>query len=154
MFKDIAQWSRIRRRVLKGGVSQRQIVRETGISRSTVRKMLKFMLPPGYRQQQPIRRPKLGPWIEVINQIVKEDGTRPKKQQNTAQVIWQRLCEEQEFSGGYTIVKDYVRKARLIANADTKIAHQSESERREPPFESEDPAQITYMVLKSLPERE
>ena len=154
MFKDIAQWTRIRRRVLKGGVSQRQIVRETGISRSTVRKMLKFMLPAGYRRQQPIRRPKLGPWIEVIDQTVKEDGTRPKKQQNTAQGIWQRLCEEQEFSGGYTIVKDYVRKARLIANANTKTAYQSESERREPPFESEDPAQITYMVLKSLPERE
>src|ERR1022692_71855 len=115
MFKDIAQWTRIRRRVLRGGVSQRRMALETGISPQTVRKMLKFILPPGYQRQQPIQRPKLGPWIGVIDQIVKQDGTRPKKQRNTAKRIWQRLREEQEFSGGYTIVKDYVRHARLIA---------------------------------------
>ncbi|MFI5088977.1 MAG: IS630 family transposase [Terriglobales bacterium] len=155
MFKDIAQWTRIRRRVLRGGISQRQMALETGISRQTVRKMLKFTLPPGCRRQQPIRRPKLGPWIGVIDQIVKEDGTRPKKQRNTAKRIWQRLCEEQQFSGGYTIVKDYLRRARFIANADTKTGRQSQGEGLgEPSFESEDPAQITYTVLKSLPERE
>src|ERR1035437_3488589 len=155
MFKDIAQWTRIRRRVLRGGISQGRMALETGISPQTVRKMLKFILPPGYQRQQPIQRPKLGPWIGVIDQIVKEDGTRPKKQRNTAKRIWQRLCEEQQFSSGYTIVKDYVRRARFIANANTKTGRQSQDEGMgEPSFESEDPAQITYMVLKSLPERE
>jgi hypothetical protein len=155
MFKDIAQWTRIRRRVLRGGVSQRRMALETGISPQTVRKMLKFILPPGYQRQQPIQRPKLGPWIGVIDQIVKQDGTRPKKQRNTAKQIWQRLCEEEQFSGGYTIVKDYVRRARFIANADTKTGCQSQGVGlAEPSFESEDPAQITYTVLKSVPERE
>ena len=155
MFKDIVQWTRIRRRVLRGGVSQRRMALETGISRQTVRKMLKFILPPGRRRQQPIRRPKLGPWIGVIDQIVKEDRTRPKKQRNTAKRIWQRLCEEQQFSGGYTIVKDYVRRARFIANADTKTGRQSQGVGLvESSFESDDPAQITYTILKSVPERE
>jgi transposase len=155
MFKDIAQWIRIRRRVLRGGVSQRRMALETGISRQSVRKMLKFILPPGYQRQQTICQPKLGPWIGVIDQIVKQDGTRPKKQRNTAKRIWQRLCEEPQFSGGYTIVKDYVRRARFIANAGTKTGRQSQGEGLgEPPFEWEDPAQITYTVLKSLPERE
>jgi hypothetical protein len=127
---------------------------ETGISRQMVRKMLKFSLPPGYRRQQPVQRPKLGPWIGVIDQIVKEDGTRPKKQ-GTAKRIWRKLCEEQQFSGGYTTVKDYLRRARFIANADTKTGRPSQGEGLgEPSFESEDPAQITYTVLKSLPERE
>src|ERR1035437_76374 len=155
MFKDIAQWIRIRRRVLRGGISQRRMALEAGISRQTVRKMLKFTSPPGFQRQQPIRRPKLGPWIGAIDQIVKEDGTRPKKQRNTANRIWRKLCEEQQFSGGYTIVKDYLRRARFIANADTQIGCQSQGEELgEPSFESEDPAQITYTVLKSLPERE
>jgi hypothetical protein len=155
MFKDIAQWTRIRRRVLRGGISQRRMALESGISRQTVRKMLKFTLPPGCQRQQPSRRPKLRPWIGVIDQIVKEDGTLPKKQRNTAKQIWRRLCEEQQFSGGYTIVKDYLRRARFIANADTKTGRQSQGkELGEPSVESEDPAQITYTVLKSLPERE
>lgn len=55
-----------------------------GSSRQAVRKMLKFTLPPCCRRQQPILQPKLGPWIGVIDQIVKDDGTRPKKQRNPA----------------------------------------------------------------------
>jgi hypothetical protein len=45
MYRDItqAQWIRIRRRLLGGGVSQKQIERETGTSRKTVRKMIEFL---------------------------------------------------------------------------------------------------------------
>ena len=37
--------------------------REFGLARKTVCKMLEYSLPPGYRRQKPIRRPKLGPWV-------------------------------------------------------------------------------------------
>jgi hypothetical protein len=155
MYRDIAQWTTIRRRLLRGGVSQRQMALEAGISRQTVRKMLKFVLPPGHQRKQLVRPSKLGPCIRVIDQIVKQDRTRPKKLRNTAKRIWQRLCEEEQFSGGYTIVKDYVRRARFIANADTEIGRQPQGEGlAEPSFESEDPAQIIYTVLKSVSERE
>jgi len=43
MYRDITQWIRIRRRLLGGGVSQKQIERETGTSRKTVRKMIEFL---------------------------------------------------------------------------------------------------------------
>jgi len=155
MFKDIAQWTRIRRRVLTGGVSQRRMALETGISWQTVRKMLKFTLPPGYRRKEPPKRPTLGPWVGVIDAILEEDQSKPAKQRHTAQRIFDRLRAEHGFGGGYTIVKDYVRRARLIASANTKTGRKSQGEGLgEPSFESEDPAQITYMVLKSLPERE
>ena len=36
---------------------------EFGLSRETVRKMLQYVVPPGYQRQQPIKRPKLGPWL-------------------------------------------------------------------------------------------
>jgi hypothetical protein len=40
MYRDLAQWTSIRSRVLRKGALIRQVVRETGISRQTVRKML------------------------------------------------------------------------------------------------------------------
>jgi transposase len=75
--------------------------------------MLRFAVPPGYRRQQPIRRPKLGPWLGVIDAILDDDKLRPAKQRHTAKRIFERLKEEHRFTGGYTIVKDYVRTATL-----------------------------------------
>ena len=50
--------------------SQRAVAREFGLSRDTVRKMLQYAVPPGYQRQQPIKRPKLGPWLGVIDAIL------------------------------------------------------------------------------------
>src|ERR1700691_2445314 len=47
------------------------------------------------------------------DQILVDDQTQPKKQRHTAKRIWDRLKDEHAFKGGYTIVKDYVRQARL-----------------------------------------
>jgi transposase len=75
--------------------------------------MLEYSLPPGYRRQKPIRRPKLGPWLGVIDAILEQDKQRPKKQRHTAKRIFERLRAEHSYSGGYTIVKDYVRQSKL-----------------------------------------
>jgi len=40
MYRDRVQWTKIRRRLLVDQVPIRQVVRETGISRKTIRKML------------------------------------------------------------------------------------------------------------------
>ena len=106
-------YGRIRRAVLVDGRSQRAVAREFGISRDSVRKMLRFSVPPGYQRQQPIKRPKLGPWLGVIDAILNDDKQRPVKQRHTAKRIFERLKEEHQFTGGYTIVKDYVRSAML-----------------------------------------
>ena len=75
--------------------------------------MLQYAVPPGYRREQPIQRPKLGPWLGVIDAILSDDKRRPAKQRHTAKRIFDRLKEEHQFTGGYTIVKDYVRSATL-----------------------------------------
>jgi transposase len=106
-------YGRVRRAVRVEGRSQRAVAREFGLSRETVRKMLEFAVPPGYRRQQPVRRPKLGPWIGVIDAILDDDRQRPPKQRHTAKRIFDRLREEHQFTGGYTIVKDYVHTAML-----------------------------------------
>jgi transposase len=75
--------------------------------------MLKYSAPPGYQRQQPAKRPKLDSWVGVIDQILEGDRERPRKQRHTAKRIHERLRAEHGFSGGYTIVKDYVRLRRL-----------------------------------------
>jgi len=87
-------YGRIRRAVLVDGRSQRAVAREFGISRDSVRKMLRFSVPPGYQRQQPIKRPKLDPLLCVINTILAEDKARPAKQRHTAKRIFERLKEE------------------------------------------------------------
>jgi len=106
-------YARVRRAVQVDGMSIRQAAREFGLSRKTIRKMLQFSLPPGYERKKPVLRPKLGPWLGIIDQILVDDKTQHKKQRHTAKRIFDRLKAEHSFTGGYTIVKDYVRQARL-----------------------------------------
>ena len=106
-------YGRVRRAVLVEGRSQRSVAREFGLARVTVRKMVGYSIPPGYRRKEPPKRPKLGPWIGVIDAILEEDKSKPAKQRHTAQRIFHRLQAEHAFPGGYTIVKDYVRAASL-----------------------------------------
>jgi transposase len=112
MFK-VELYGRVRRAVLVEGRSQREVARAFGVSRESVRKMLRYSVPPGYQRQQAVKRPKLGPWVGVIDAILEDDKTRPAKQRHTAKRICERLREEHGFTGGYTIVKDYVRSATL-----------------------------------------
>ena len=112
MFK-VELYGRVRRAVLVEGRSQRAVALEFGVSRDSVRKMLRYSVPPGYQRQQPVKRPTLGPWLGVIDAILEDDRQRPAKQRHTAKRILDRLREEHGFKGGYTIVKDYVRTATL-----------------------------------------
>ena len=103
---------RVRRAVMVEGVSIREASRLFGLHRDTVRKMLAYSVPPGYRRQTPPRKPKLEPFTGVIDHILEGDHQAPKKQRHTAKRIFERLRNEYGFDGGYTIVKDYVREHR------------------------------------------
>ena len=94
------------------GMSIREAAREFGLHRDTVRKMLQYSVPPGYRRRKPARRPKLEPYVGVIDQLLEGDRGAPKKQRHTVKRIFERLREEHGFRGSYTIVKDYVRERR------------------------------------------
>ena len=103
---------RVRRAVIVDGMSIREVSRVFGMHRDTVRKILAYSVPPGYRRETPPQRPKLEPFTGVIDQILVDDLRRPRKQRHTAQRIFQRLRDEHGFGGQYTIVKDYVREHR------------------------------------------
>jgi transposase len=70
--------------------------------------MLVFSVPPGYRRSRPPARPKLGPFVGIIDRILEDDKSRPAKQRHTSKRIFERLRAEHGYSGGLTIVKDYV----------------------------------------------
>ncbi len=109
----VEMYARVRRTCLVEGMGIREAAREFGLHRDTVRKMLKYSVPPGYRRIKPVRRPKLEAYVGVIEGILEEDRGVPKKQRHTVKRIYERLREEHGFDGGYTIVKDYVRERRL-----------------------------------------
>ena len=82
------------------------------IDRRTVDKMVAFPEPPGYRRKKTPARPKLDPYVGIIDQILEDDTKRLKKQRHTSKRIFERLRDEYGFTGGITIVKDYIFAAR------------------------------------------
>jgi len=97
---------RVRRAVLVDQMSEREAARQFGLARDTVRKMLRYSAPPGYRRQQPARRPKLDQWTGIIDQILEDDKARPRKQRHTAKRIFDRLKEEHHFPGRMVRIMD------------------------------------------------
>ena len=95
----------------RDGMSERAAARHFGVSRESVRKMLAFSVPPGYRRTAPVRRPKLDGFTGLIDEWLRGDRKDDhRKQRHTAKRIFERLRDEHDFTGGYTIVKDYVRE--------------------------------------------
>src|SRR3954447_13233099 len=105
-------WTEIRRRVLVDGHSMRSVQKEFHLHWKTLRKILDHPEPPGYRQQRPRPKPKLGPFLPVLHQILVDDGKAPKKQRHTAKRVFDRLRDEHGYQGGLTAVKDAVREWR------------------------------------------
>ena len=108
----VEMYARVRRACMVEGLSVREASRVFGLHRDTVRKMLAYSVPPGYRRQEPPRKPKLEPFTGVIDAILEADRQVPRKQRHTAKRIFERLRDEHGFTGGYTTVKDYVREHR------------------------------------------
>jgi len=105
---DVDTYLKVRTAVQIEGLSKRAAARRFGIDPKTVAKMMSFSVPPGYVRSKPPVRPKLDPFTAIIDKMLADDKSRPKKQQHTSKRIFERLRDEHAFTGGITIVKDYV----------------------------------------------
>jgi transposase len=105
----------VRRSVLVQGKSVSEVSREYGLNWRTVKKMSQEPVPPGYRIESARRRPKLGPYLERIEQILLEDESAPSKQRHTAQRVFERLRDEFGYKGGSSQVRAYVSELRAKA---------------------------------------
>jgi transposase len=106
-------WTRIRLEVLRGETSKREILRREGIHWDTLKKILDHSEPPGYRTKVPREKPKIGPYLERIAQIIEEDKQFPKKQRHTAVRIHHRI-KQMGYQGKYTQVKEAVREIKRL----------------------------------------
>ncbi len=103
----------IRRAVMVDGLSRREAAKRFGVHRNTITKMLQFSVPPGYRRRERPASKKLGPYMSWIDKVLEDDRSVHKKQRHTAHRIFERLRDEEGFSGGYTIVREHVARALL-----------------------------------------
>src|ERR1700736_5733525 len=108
MYRDLAQWSGIRDQILRKGVSIRQVGRETGISYTTIRKMLDYRLPQPYPPRSR-RYPKLGPHTGSVQRMLRENATLPPSARLSIKAIYERIRDAEGFRGSYGSVKDYAR---------------------------------------------
>ncbi len=113
MYTDMKLWRTIRLEVLRGETSKREILRREGIHFETLKKILEHSEPPGYRMDKARPKPKIGPYLEQIEQIIEEDKQYPKKQRHTAKRIFQRI-KEMGYEGKYTQVKEAVREIKRV----------------------------------------
>jgi hypothetical protein len=100
MYRDVAQWSSIRDQVLRKGVSIRRIIRETGISRKTGRKMLDHPLPQPYGPRSG-RYPKLGRHTSSVQRMLQENATLPPSARLSIKAIYERIRDAESFRGSY-----------------------------------------------------
>ena len=102
----------IRRAYYIQSKSIRQIHRETGHHRRTIRKALEDGMKPEYKRRESHSRPVMGPVEDIINQWLEKDKTQPPRQRHTAKRIYERLKEEYGFGGAESTVRYYVAQCR------------------------------------------
>ena len=84
---SVEMYVQVRRACMVEGMSVREASRVFGLNRDTVRKMLVWSVPPGYRCKGPPRRPKLEPFTGVIDAILEADVKVHRKQRHTARFV-------------------------------------------------------------------
>jgi transposase len=107
---DQYEYIRMAHRVYEKGI--REIEKDTGHSRNTIRKALRGE-PSNYTKRGNQTFPVLGPYLETIDRWLQEDKERPRKQRHTGKRIFERLRCEQGFSGAETTIRHYVREAKV-----------------------------------------
>ena len=104
-------------------VSIRELAVRHGVHRRTVRQALVSAEPPA--RKVPLRvAPVLDPVKPLIDAMLREDLTAPRKQRHTALRVRVRLLEEHQLVVAYSTVRDYVRDARprIAAEAGKQLA--------------------------------
>jgi transposase len=100
---DVERWAELRREHFVRGVSIKELARRTGLSRNTVRAVLRSSTPPSYRRER--SGSKLDPFRGENHRLLKHDPDLPGQRVR-------ELISPLGFCGGKTIVDDYLREVR------------------------------------------
>jgi hypothetical protein len=119
VYHDLAQWTMVRRKVLQEGVSRRQLARQTGLSRKTIRKMLLHELPQPYKPRTP-KHPALRQHAATLDAIANSSVFTIAPHQVSISEIYRYLKRQESYSGSYGAVRDYLRYRFVRAKRQTK----------------------------------
>lgn len=113
----VEDYEKIRKAVLRDGMSRREAARTFGHGRDTIRKALEYSTPPGYRRSKEPDRPVLDPVKPIIDAWIEEERERgvKRKQRSCAKKIWQRLRDEHGFKGSVYPIRRYLRKKKRVS---------------------------------------
>jgi transposase len=102
---------KIRRMYFRDAMSVREIVRRTGLSRNTVRTWLRAPAEKAPRYRRTSQAGKLTPFHTALEQALKADALRPKKERRTGLALYREI-QAAGYSGGYSRVTDFIRMWR------------------------------------------
>lgn len=112
MGSRVELFAAIRRDARVEELSIRELARRHGVHRRTVRQALAAAEPPA-RKKATRSSPRLAPFKDAIDAMLRADLTAPRKQRHTATRILARLVDEHDATGlSYSTVRDYVRVRR------------------------------------------
>ena len=107
----VDKYARIRQ-AHRDGMSIRAIARTFHHSRRKVREVLANPEPKPFARPEQPAAVKLGDFYPFIQQILADDEQAPPKQRHTFRRIFERLRDEQGYTGGYDAVRRFVGKQR------------------------------------------
>jgi transposase len=129
----------IRRDAQREGLSVRALAERHGVHRRTVRAALASAVPPP-RKERVFTAPKLDPAKPLIDAMLREDLTAPRKQQHTARRVLARLVDEHgQLDLTYSTVRDYVarRRPEILAEAGRSVERAFVPQTHQPGAEAE-----------------
>jgi transposase len=100
VYRDRVQWTKIRRRILVDRIPIRQVVRETGISRKTVRKMLAHRCPKPYgpRSSQTATPPLRTPSTRTNRAVVRPPTPDKRTEAESIAFDWMRSVLQKQIA--------------------------------------------------------
>ena len=100
--------ARVRRAHFVDGKSIKQITRELGLARNTVRRVLRSGETAFTYERQVQPRPKLGAWTQLLEQRLSANERLPSRERLDLIRVFEDL-QQQGFAGGYDTVRRYAR---------------------------------------------
>jgi transposase len=152
MRRIIGRRFNIRQWLVTMTVPQRPTTLHITLSVETVKKLAEQLPPPPTEKISHNVRPTLRPWVEVIDQIVREDAPLPRRVRTSAMQIFKKLREEYGYTGCYNVVQEYVRQARNPATPEAKLPTRLKKSEPEPSIaasvEHGENSAISYRTLE------